>query len=103
LSRSSPSALGGTSKHKLNPGALSGQLDRPVVDGTGLNGLYNFTLKKPQDAPQSQDKKSEGLSPESPSAPLFAEALKELGLELIKATAPVDYLVIESVQKPSEN
>jgi len=82
-------------------GTLSGQLDRPAVDGTGLSGFYNFTLKRPDDVEPA--KKSEGVSPDSPSAALYSEALKELGLELTKATAPVDFLVVDSVQKPSEN
>jgi uncharacterized protein (TIGR03435 family) len=86
-------------------GFLSGRVDRVVVDQTGLKGLYNFVLKVPTYAGQDQAavKKSEGLSPETPSAPDFADALKRLGLQLIPDRAPVDYLVIDSVEKPSEN
>jgi uncharacterized protein (TIGR03435 family) len=84
-------------------GALSGRLDRPVLNATGRTGLYTFTLKKPVDAQLPANVKSERLSPETPSAVLFDESLKTLGLELVKATGPVEYLVIDSVQKPSEN
>jgi uncharacterized protein (TIGR03435 family) len=87
-------------------GVLSGRVDRAVIDQTGLKGLYNFVLKLPPPS-AGQDlaavKKSEGLSPETPSAPDFAEALKQIGLQLIPDRAPVDYLVVDSVARPSEN
>jgi len=86
-------------------GILSGRLDRVVVDQTGLQGLYNFVLKMP--APAGQDlaavKRQDRLSPETLSAADFAESLKELGLQLIPDKAPVDYLVVDSVEKLSEN
>ena len=86
-------------------GYLSGNLDRPVVDQTGLKDQYNFTLKKRfDDAGQPQlGGKTEGVSPDSPSAAAFGDALKELGLQLTAGTAPVEYLVIDSVQQPSGN
>jgi uncharacterized protein (TIGR03435 family) len=86
-------------------GFLSGRVDRAVVDQTGLNGFYNFVLKMPPSAgpDQAAVKKLEGLSPETPSASDFADALKQLGLQLIPDKAPVDYLVVDSVEPPSEN
>jgi uncharacterized protein (TIGR03435 family) len=84
-------------------GFLSGQVDRIVVDETGLQGLYNFTLKRPEDVRQNPPVKSDGLSPDSPSAAAFADALKSLGLQLTAGRAPVDYLVIDHVEQPSEN
>jgi bla regulator protein BlaR1 len=85
--------------------ALAGHVDRVVVDQTGLKGLYNFVLKMP--TYEGQDlaavKRLDGLSPETPSASDFADALRQLGLQLIPDRAPVDYLVIDSVEKPSEN
>jgi uncharacterized protein (TIGR03435 family) len=82
-------------------GSLS--LDRMVVDETGLKGFYNFTVKLPEDLRQNPPVKSETPSPDSPSAALFADVLKPLGLQLIAATAPVDYLVIDHVERPSGN
>ncbi|MBZ5674245.1 MAG: TIGR03435 family protein [Acidobacteriia bacterium] len=86
-------------------GILSGRLDRVVVDQTGLQGLYNFVLKMP--SPAGQDlaavKRQDRLSPETLSAPDFAEALKQLGLQLFPDKAPVDYLVVDSVERSSEN
>jgi uncharacterized protein (TIGR03435 family) len=61
-------------------GYLSSQVDRVVIEETGLKGFYNFVLKKPEDAPPDQPRvKSDGMSPDSPSAGIFAKALKQLG------------------------
>jgi uncharacterized protein (TIGR03435 family) len=82
---------------------LSGRVDRTVVDQTGLKALYNFTLKMPEDLQQNPGPKNEGRSPESPSTGTYAEALKPLGLKLVPVTAPVDYLVVDHVERPSDN
>jgi uncharacterized protein (TIGR03435 family) len=84
---------------------LSGRLDRPVIDGTGLTGLYNFVLKSSDDpAPDSQLKKSEETpSPDTPSSAIFDESLKRLGLQLVKAREAIDYLVVDQVTPPSAN
>jgi uncharacterized protein (TIGR03435 family) len=85
-------------------GFLSGRVGRIVVDQTGLKGLYNFTLTKPAELLQDPAVvKSEGLPPASQSAGAFADALKALGLQLVAGTAPVDYLVVDHVEHPSEN
>lgn len=69
-------------------------IPRPVVDQTGLVGLYNFTLHwnwSPD--PETGD-----------TAASFRGALKsQLGLELKPTHAPIDLLVIDHVERPSEN
>jgi uncharacterized protein (TIGR03435 family) len=84
---------------------LSGRVNRVVLDQTGIKGLHNFVLKMPMNAGQDPAavKKLDRLSPETPSAPDFAEALKELGLQLVPDRAAVDYLVVDHVERPSEN
>jgi uncharacterized protein (TIGR03435 family) len=84
-------------------GFLSGQVDRVVVDQTGLKGVYNFVLKMPEDLRPDSPKKSEGSSPDSLTGGSFAGALKTLRLQLIAGTAPVDYLVVDHVEPPTEN
>jgi uncharacterized protein (TIGR03435 family) len=84
-------------------GYLSSYADRIVVDDTGLTGLYNFAVKVPDDLRQNSPVKSDGRSPDAASANVFAEVLRPLGLRLIAGTAPVEYLVIEHVERPSEN
>ena len=69
-------------------------IPRPVVDQTGLVGLYDFTLHWdwPQD-PESGD-----------TAAFFHGALKsQLGLYLKPTHAPIDILVIDHIERPSEN
>ena len=75
---------------------------RPVVDRTGLTGTYDFTLEfRPQLPP---DVSAEGLSPETQDLPSIFDALKaQLGLELVPQKGPVEYYVIDRVDKPSEN
>jgi len=84
-------------------GYLSSYLDRMVVDETGLKGLYNYAVKLPEDLRQSQSGKPDGRSPDSPAAGRFADVLKPLGLQLIGGMAPVEYLVVDHVERPSEN
>jgi uncharacterized protein (TIGR03435 family) len=69
-------------------------IDRPVLDRTGLTGNYAFTLTFAP--PQNTNP--------GPDRPRFATALQEqLGLKLEAARAPVDVLVIDSVERPAEN
>jgi uncharacterized protein (TIGR03435 family) len=84
-------------------GFLSGRVDRVVVDQTGLTGLYNFTLKMADVAQNPPGLKPDGVSSDSPSSAAFSDALRQLGLQLVADRAPVDYLVIDSVERPSEN
>ncbi len=69
--------------------------DRPVVDQTGLAGRFNFFLKWTPDGVQTDD----------PNAPpsIFTAVQEQLGLRLEPIKAPVDLLVIDHVERPSEN
>ena len=72
-------------------------ISRPVVDQTGLAGLYDFTLTWVHDM-------SAGDASVSENAASFREAVKtQLGLELKSTRAPVSLLIIDHVEKPSEN
>jgi len=74
-------------------GVLSHRAGQPVVDKTGLIGIYDFTLSyAPANDPNSD-------------LPDFFTALQEqLGLKLEPAKVPVDYLVIDHVDRvPTEN
>lgn len=76
---------------------LTAMLHRPVHDGTGLAGKYDFALHyfKSKTGRASDDPTS--------SLPLEAALLKELGLKLVSARGPVDMLVIDRVERPSPN
>jgi uncharacterized protein (TIGR03435 family) len=69
-----------------------GRLDRPVVDQTSLSGNFDFTLEF-TNHPQPD---AEGTT--------LQEALQDqLGLKLKTATAPLNTLVVDHVERPSEN
>ena len=81
-------------------------LDRPVVDQTGITGRFDFTLKWTPD--ESQFIVLGGYkapATEKADAPpnLFTAIQEQLGLKLDAVKAPVDVLVIDHAEKPSDN
>jgi uncharacterized protein (TIGR03435 family) len=85
-------------------GLLQGTiLDRPVVDQTGLTDRFDFTVKFTPDPSQT----FAGLPPPpaTDDAPpdLFTAFQQQLGLKLEQTKAQVDVLVIDKLEKPSEN
>ena len=77
--------------------ALSSQLDRMVIDKTGLTGAYDLHATWARDAAPAADV-------DAPALPTVFTALEEqAGLKLVPAKGPVQVLVIDSVEKPSEN
>jgi uncharacterized protein (TIGR03435 family) len=73
--------------------SLSGQDDvgRIVLNKTDLPGIYDFRLKW---TPYT-DEESEG------GASLFSAIQEQLGLALVSSKAPVNTLVVDSIEKPS--
>jgi len=91
---------------------LSGQpeLGRLVIDQTGLKGNYDWTLKwtPDQTAPMAAGTDGGHAAPDAPpldsSGPSIFTALEEqLGLKLEAKKGPVETLVIENIEKASEN
>ena len=79
-------------------------LDRPVVDQTGLTGRYDFLLKWTPDASQFNGMGANAKHDDADAPPdLFTAMQEQLGLQLKSVKAPVDVLVIDRVEKPSEN
>jgi uncharacterized protein (TIGR03435 family) len=81
-------------------------LDRPVVDRTGLPGRYDFTLRWTPDESQFAGLGVQVPPPSNdPNAPpgLFTAIQEQLGLKLDATRAPVEVVVIDRVEKPSEN
>jgi uncharacterized protein (TIGR03435 family) len=75
--------------------SLEGQVHRPVIDMTGLTGNYDVAMKWSSDTLPSA---------ETNSAPSIFTALQEqLGLKLKPSKGPVDTLVVDHVEMPSEN
>jgi uncharacterized protein (TIGR03435 family) len=66
------------------------------LDKTGLEGIYDFSLEC---TPADRQGAEHGPS-------IFAAVQEQLGLKLLQSneqTAPVQTLVIDHVEKPSEN
>jgi uncharacterized protein (TIGR03435 family) len=72
--------------------------DRVVVDRTGLEGTYDFELAFERDSAPPAGTDSARLGP-----PIFSALQEQLGLKLESARAPVEFLIIDRVEKPTEN
>jgi uncharacterized protein (TIGR03435 family) len=83
--------------------SLSRTLDRIVVDRTGLTGVFDVTLEfAPQQALAGGPPASDASTPDPPPS-IFTAIQDQLGLKLESAAGPVDVLVIDHVEEPSEN
>jgi uncharacterized protein (TIGR03435 family) len=77
---------------------------RPVVDKTGLTGTYDFTIN--WSVYTAQVVVQNGVATGSAAgddAPSIFGALKEIGLKLQPATGAIDTVVVDHVEKPTEN
>jgi uncharacterized protein (TIGR03435 family) len=87
----------------------AGVMDKPVVDQTGLSGRYDFQLKWTPDESQFAQFRGTGrvVPPPTndPNAPpsLYTAMQEQLGLKMGTAKFPDDVIVIDHVEKPSEN
>ncbi|HET9399681.1 MAG TPA: TIGR03435 family protein, partial [Candidatus Acidoferrales bacterium] len=91
---------------------LSGTLGRPVIDKTGLTATYDFKLEYTRDdlvagpAPGGGGG-GDGAPPvpaaESSGPTLFTAVQEQLGLKLESTKGPVQIIVIDRAEKPSDN
>jgi len=87
------------------------ELARPVLDRTGLTGRYDIKLQWTPDPGQSVTPHGgapspgvQALPPPDPDGPsLFTAIQEQLGLRLESQKGPVEMIVIDRVEKPSEN
>jgi bla regulator protein BlaR1 len=91
---------------------LSLQLGRSVVDKTGLTAKYDFTLQWTPDESQGAMFKGPGPGPQGTASPpppdpsgpsIFTAVQEQLGLKLESQKGPVEILVIDHAEQPSEN
>ena len=73
---------------------IQGRLDRPVVDETGLSSTFEWILTW-------EVRAAGGLDP-GPTA-VFSALQEQLGLKLEAVTMPLEVLVVDSIEMPSEN
>jgi uncharacterized protein (TIGR03435 family) len=96
---------------------LSGRVDRPIVDQTGITGKFNFHLEFTPD-PYMRGQAMPGgrggdvgnrPDPSNPAASndfgpsLFVALQEQIGLKLSSEKGPVSFLIIDHVEKPTAN
>ena len=84
----------------------SAVLDRPVLDQTGITGRWDFTLKWTPDDSQFAGFGARIPPPaDAANAPpnLYTAIQEQVGLKLEATKAPADVMVIDHVEKPSDN
>ena len=79
-------------------GALAIFFRRPVVDRTGLTGVYDIQLELPPLQPAAVD----GGAPD-PGVSVFTVLQEQLGLRVEEGRGPVEVLVVDRIERPTEN
>jgi uncharacterized protein (TIGR03435 family) len=83
-------------------------LDRPIVEKTGIAGLFDFHLEFAPDEATPLFFRFNALraaaGDDPPGGPSIFTAMQEqLGLKLEPAKGPGEFLIIDSVERPSDN
>ena len=78
---------------------LSRMLGRPVFDKTGLSGSFDFKL----DYAAVEVQRDPNSAATAAAADIFAAIQEQLGLRLEASKAPIDVLVVDKIEKPTEN
>ncbi|MEP7351919.1 MAG: TIGR03435 family protein [Acidobacteriota bacterium] len=80
-------------------------MDRPVLDQTGLDGRYDFTLDWTPDEFQfsTQGVKAPPAPDNAVHPSLYTAIQQQMGLKLERVKGPADVMVVDRLEKPSEN
>ena len=86
---------------------LSLALDRPIIDRTGMSGLFDFSL----DFSVEGTRLTQFLIPDANQSAaaagslpsIFTAVQDQLGLKLEATKGPVDTIVIDQIEKPTKN
>ena len=85
------------------------QIDRPILDQTGLKGDYKFTLQWTVDPTLSDSPLfgfqggADASTPDTSGTSIFTALQEQLGLRLESTKGPVNTIVIDHIEEPSEN
>jgi uncharacterized protein (TIGR03435 family) len=86
--------------------SLSGSVQRTVLDRTSIPGAFDVKLTwTPDQMPQADGNptKNKGTKIDPNGPPIFTALQEQLGLKLESAKGPVDVLVIDHVEHPTED
>lgn len=78
---------------------LTGLVERPVLDASGISGVFDFKLEWSRE--ESVVKTADGNEPAGPS--IFTALQEQLGLKLESGKSPVEIVVVDHAEKPTEN
>jgi uncharacterized protein (TIGR03435 family) len=85
---------------------LTQMFGRPVLDETGIEGRFKFKLEyRPFEAQEKQGLAilGEPVADDDPRPSIFAAIKSQLGLQLESRKGPVTRVVIERIERPTEN
>ncbi len=82
---------------------MQGALDRPVLDQTGLQGKYDFTLNWTPDEFSQHGITPPQTVPDNAPPNLYTAIREQLGLRFETTKAPIPVMVIDHVEEPSAN
>jgi uncharacterized protein (TIGR03435 family) len=85
--------------------AVSNWADRPVIDRTGLEGLFELNTDgwTPMIPLPLGGNEEEGRAFADPARPTLYMIFDRLGLKMESSKAPIEMFFVEHVEKPSEN
>jgi len=87
----------------------SNEVNRIAIDKTGLTGNYDFTLEFSPEGmqgmgmPQREGGADAPPPVDSPGPSIFTAVQEQLGLKLESQKGPVDILILDRIEKPTEN
>ncbi len=90
-------------------GVLAGAVGRPVVDRTGLTGLYDFSMVwddapvRDAGVPGTKELQGQEAPVGDEHGSIFTAVREQLGLRLETLRAPVEVIVVDGVEKPVAN
>jgi uncharacterized protein (TIGR03435 family) len=104
--------LGSNRRSELNPVMMTFQaegisvdqfsrmlaLDRPVINKTGVNGLFDFHLEYANPTLSAAAQQADVAT-----GPSIFTVVEQLGLKLEGGKGPGQFLVIDSIERPTEN
>jgi len=108
--RNSPGAVNGQEVSMAQLAVtLAGRLGRPVMDQTGIRGVFDIKLEWTPDPSQAKSPETNKETPavESPSdssgPSIFTAVQEQLGLKLDARKVPVQIYTLEHIERPSAN
>jgi uncharacterized protein (TIGR03435 family) len=75
----------------------------PVVNQTGLSGLYDFTLRWTRQSLAATPQPGTSDAADSDAPPLFIALAEQLGLRFKPSKAPVEVILIDHTDPPTDN